>query len=284
MDNNEQVKVVESVDVLQALNRSEIDLQIATAKAYPRDLERVSENIQAMAMFDKETMEACSYALERQDKEGNTKIIEGPSVRLAEICVSQWGNLRAGKRIISNDGRRITAQGICFDLENNVAVTIEVQRRITTNKGFTYSDDMQVLTGNAAASIAFRNAVFSVIPKVVVTKVLKEIKNKMLADAQADLAGKRQEVVAWFAAKTVTEAELCAYLGIRGVGDMTAEHIVKMRGVATAIGEGVTTVEATFRPQAAEAAPTADEKKETLRAAKTAAKTSGKGNAAPTLL
>lgn len=281
MDNNEQVKVVESVDVLQALNKSEIDLQIATAKAYPRDLERVSENIRAMAMFDKETMEACSYALERQDKDGNTKIIEGPSVRLAEICVSQWGNLRAGKRIISNDGRRITAQGICFDLEKNAAVTIEVQRRITTKNGHTYSDDMQVLTGNAAASIAFRNAVFSVIPKVVVTKVLKEIKAKMLADAQADLAGKRQEVVAWFGAKTVTEAELCAYLGVQDANGITAEHIVKLRGVATAISEGVTTVDETFRPKAAEAeAPTADEKKEAMRTART----SGKVNAAPTLL
>lgn len=272
------MKVVESVDVLQALNRSEIDLQIATAKAYPRDLERVSENIRAMAMFDEDTMEACTYALERTDKDGSKKLIEGPSVRLAEICVSQWGNIRVGKRIISNDGKRITAQGVCFDLETNVAVTIEMQRSIRTAKGYTFSDDMQTLTGNAAASIAFRNAVFTVIPKVVVNKVLKEIKGKMLEKAKADLAGKRQEVVNWFKEKGVTEAELCAYIGIKDVSGMTAEHIVKLRGVATAIGDGVSTVEETFRPQAA--APTADEKKEAMRAAKK----DGKANQTPTLL
>lgn len=274
------MKVVESVDVLQALNKSEIDIQIATAKTYPRDLARVSENIRAMAMYDEDTMEACTYALERTNKDGSKKLIEGPSVRLAEICVSQWGNIRAGKRIISNDGRRITAQGVCFDLETNVAVTIEVQRRITTSKGFTFSDDMQTLTGNAAASIAFRNAVFSVIPKVVINKVLKEIKGKMLEKAKADPSGKRQEVVAWFKGKGVTEAELCAYLGIKDVSGMTAEHIVKLRGVATAIGDGVTTVDETFRPQAQ--APTADGKKEAMRAAKAAG--AGKGNAVPTLL
>lgn len=270
---------ISQVETLQAMTRQEIDIQIATAKQYPRDLARVSENIRAMAMFDEETMEACSYSLERKDKDGSVKIIEGPTVRLAEICVSQWGNLRTGKRIIGNDGKRITAQGICFDLETNVSSTIEMQRRITNSKGFTYSDDMQVMTGNAAASIAFRNAVFTVIPKVVVNKVLKEIKSKMLDKAKANLDSKRQEVLAWFNGKGVTPVEVCTYLGIKDVKAISAEHIVKLRGVATAISEGVTTVDETFRPREEQ---TADEKKAAMRAAKTAP---GKGsNAAPTLL
>lgn len=276
---SEEVQIISNVETLQAMTRQEIDVQIATAKQYPRDLARVSENISAMAMFDKETMEACLYSLERTDsKTGEKKIIEGPTVRLAEICVSQWGNLRTGKRIIGNDGKRITAQGICFDLETNVSMTTEMQRRITTSKGFTYSDDMQVMTGNAAASIAFRNAVFTVIPKVVVNKVLKEIKCKMLEDAKSNPEAKRQEVLNWFQSKGVTPAEVCTYLGIKDTREISAEHIVKLRGVATAIGEGVTTVDETFRPKVEQ---TTDEKKAAMRTAKAAP---GKGNQAPTLL
>lgn len=274
---SEEVAIISQVDTLQAMTRQEIDMQIATAKQYPRNLELVSNNIRALAMFDEDTMESCLYSLERTDKDGVKKTIEGPTVRLAEICVSQWGNLRTGKRIIGNDGKRITAQGICFDLETNVSSTIEMQRRITTSKGFTYSEDMQVMTGNAAASIAFRNAVFTVIPKVVVNNVLKEIKDKMMQKAKADPDKKRQEVLNWFHGKGVTDAELCAYLGIKDVKVISAEHIVKLRGVATAIQEGVTTVDDTFRPKVEQ---TPDEKKETMRAAKNA----GKGNAAPTLL
>ncbi len=273
-----EVEIISQVDSLQAITRSEMDIQIATAKHYPRDIAKVSDNIRAMAMFDEETMEACFYTLERTEKDGSKKLIEGPTIRLAEICVSQWGNLRTGKRIIGNDGKRITAQGICFDLETNVSATIEMQRRITTAKGFTYSDDMQTLTGNAAASIALRNAVFTVIPKVVVNKVLKEIKGKMLEKAKANPNQKQKEVLAWFSGQGVTEQEICKYLGINDVNAISPEHIVKLRGVATAIREGVTTADEMFRPKAD--AQTVNEKKETLRAAKT----SGKGNAAPTLL
>lgn len=273
----QQVAIVSQVDTLQAITKSEMDIQIATAKHYPRDIARVSENIRALAMFDDETMEACVYKLEREDKGGVKKLIEGPTVRLAEICVSQWGNLRTGRRIISNDGKRITAQGICFDLETNVSATIEMQRKITTSKGFTYSEDMQTLTGNAAASIAFRNAVFTVIPKVVINKVLKEIKEKMLEKAKANPDEKLKAVLDWFHGKGVTDAELCAYLGIKDVNAISAEHIVNLRQVATAIQEGVSTVDDTFRPKVEQ---TPDEKKEAMRAAKT----SVKGKAAPTLL
>ena len=73
--------------------------------------------------------------------------------------VACYGNPRAASRVIDNDGRKITSQGGCHGLENNVQISVEVGRRIT---GKTYSDDMQITTGNAANCIAFRNAVFRV--------------------------------------------------------------------------------------------------------------------------
>lgn len=182
----EEIIEVKQAEMLQAINRSEVDMQIATAKQYPRDLPTVLNKIETYATMDTETAEDCFYALRRQGADGGTQLIEGLSVRMAEIIASAWGNLRVQTRIIGNDGRFITAQGVCHDLETNVAVSKEVKRRITNKYGKTFSDDMQVVTGNAAASIAFRNAVLAVVPKAV-TKKSSPMLNKSLWGRQLTL-------------------------------------------------------------------------------------------------
>src|SRR3712207_1022435 len=77
-----QVEVldVRQADMLAAINKSEIDTQIATAKQYPRNLARVLNNIETLAAMDEETAASCFYVLRRQGK-----VLEGPSVRMAEI-------------------------------------------------------------------------------------------------------------------------------------------------------------------------------------------------------
>ena len=79
MDNAEIIEVKQA-DVLQALNRAEIDIQIATAKQYPRDINAVLNKIATYATMDRETAEDCFYVLRREDKQGNVNVIEGLSV------------------------------------------------------------------------------------------------------------------------------------------------------------------------------------------------------------
>ena len=134
-----EVMQVSNAESLAALTRSEIDVQIATAKQYPRNLARVLGNIETLATMDEEVAGSCFYTLRRQGK-----VIEGASVRMAEIIASSWGNLRVQARIIGNDGKMITAQGVCHDLESNYAVSAEVKRRITDKNGHTFSEDMQM--------------------------------------------------------------------------------------------------------------------------------------------
>lgn len=165
---------IQQAEMLQAINRSEVDMQVSTAKQYPRELPKVLNQIATYATMDTETASECFYVLRRQGDNGGSAI-EGLSVRMAEIIAGAWGNLRVQTRIIGNDGKTITAQGICHDLETNVAVSVEVKRRITDKHGRTYSEDMQVVTGNAASAIAFRNAVLKVVPKAVTKKVIAKI-------------------------------------------------------------------------------------------------------------
>lgn len=263
---NSQVQTVEvmQTEQLQSMDRAEIDMQIATAKRFPRNIQQCLDNIRALSMIDEDTMESCFYHLERKDKDGQIKEIEGMSVRMAEIFVSCWGNLRVATRIIGNDGRKITAQGICFDVQNNVAVSCETSRRITNKNGKTYSDDMQIVTGNAASAIAFRNAVFKVIPAAVTKAVTNEIRQRLLEMTSTKISQKRRNAVEWFTKRGVTESELKKYLGTDNLETISAEEIVNLRGVATAIREGSSSIDEVFRNNSDDR--TVSDRKEEIRA------------------
>lgn len=236
--------------MLEALNKSEIDTQIATAHAYPRNEEEALRKMAKLACMDEDTAADCFYQLQRKGADGTMTVIDGLSVRMAEIIASCWGNLRVQARIIGNDGKWITAQGICHDLESNVAVSKEVKRRITTKNGYTFSEDMQVVTGNAACAIAYRNAVLAVVPKAVTNSVIKHVR-AMMANARIDVPKVRTQTLAWWATKGVTEAQVLDYLGLVNVEQIDKTQLFTLRALAQAINEGTTTIEETFvTPQA----------------------------------
>lgn len=243
---------VKQAEMLQAISRAEVDMQIATAKRYPRDLNAVLNKIATYATMDKETAEDCFYVLRRKDATGQDTVIEGLSVRMAEIIAGAWGNLRVQTRIIGNDGRMITAQAVCHDLETNFAVSKEVKRSIVTKKGTTYSQDMQVVTGNAAAAIAFRNAVLTVIPKAVTKRIISEVKLVALGHS-IDLETSRQNIIGYFGKLGVTQQQLFDYLGISELEEIDKQRVFELRATANAIKEGTTTVQETFVRPAAEA-------------------------------
>lgn len=239
-----EVIEIKQAEVLQAINKSEIDIQVATAKQYPRNIPDVLNKISTYATMDTETASDCFYVLRRNGSGGSTTV-EGLSVRMAEIIAGAWGNLRVQTRIVGNDGRTITAQGICHDLETNVAVSVEVKRRITDKYGKTYSEDMQVVTGNAASAIAFRNAVLKVVPKAVTKRVIEGVKQVALGQS-LDLETSRQKMLEYFGKLGVTKEMILDYLNLKKVEEIDKEAVFELRATANAIKEGTTTVQETF--------------------------------------
>lgn len=238
-----QVQIITS-DAIEAINRAEVDIQISTAKKYPRDLKRVLNQIETLATLDTETAEDCFYALKR-GRGDDAKVIEGLSVRFAEIMANAWGNMRIATRIIGNDGKMITAQGVCHDLESNLATSIEVHRRITDKYGKTYSDDMVVVTGNAASAIAYRNAVLKVIPKAITRRIVDNVKQVALGKA-LDLETSRNNALSNFKKVGVSDIQICEYLEIKSIQEIDKEHLFTLKGLWNAIKEGSTTVKETF--------------------------------------
>lgn len=220
-----------------------VDIQVKTARLYPRDLKKALSNILFLATQDKETADDCFYSVRRDGK-----TIRGASIRLAEIITACYGNLRASSRIVSNDGKMVTAQGMCWDLENNVAFSVEVKRKITDKQGRTFSDDMIVITSNACASIALRNAIFKVVPQAITSRVQSEIKKIVLGEAK-DFNTTRLAAIQYFTELGVTEKQILDLFNKKTVEDLDRDDIFDLRGIATAIKEGDTTLESSFSLQ-----------------------------------
>lgn len=222
------------------ISRSEIEQQISTARRFPRSLKRFRDEAIQMVTLSESIAEQCVYALPRDGK-----TIEGPSARFAEIVASAWGNNRAGARVIDDKGEFIVAQGVFHDLERNVAITYEVQRRVVDKNGKRYKADMIGVTANAACSIALRNAVLKGVPKAFWEDMYAEARKVIMGSVQT-LANRRAAAIETFQRYGVKVEQICAKLEVAGIEDIGLEHLVLLRGMLTAIKEGDTTPEEAF--------------------------------------
>jgi len=244
----EEIKVTEVQDLSVIYNQDKavIDTQIATAKAYPRNMKRALDNCIFIVTLDEETASTCSYSLPRAGK-----VITGPTVHLAKILAQNWGNLRIEAKVVSIDKTTLTSQAIAFDLENNLAIKVEVKRSIMTKTG-RMNDDMITVTGNAANAISMRNAILNVIPRGIVDKVYNEAKNKITGNLSDDtkLAAKRKKVFDGFnTTYSLTEQEILAVIGKAAIEHVTQDDLVVLIGIGQAIKDGDATVDSIFRPK-----------------------------------
>jgi len=242
----EDIKEIPTVETdnggtLSIITKAEIDQQIATAHAFPRSLKRFRDEALEMVTLTERIAEECIYALPR-----GGKTIEGPSARFAEVVASAWGNCRAGARVVAEEREFVVAQGVFHDLQRNVSITYEVKRRITDKYGRRYPADMIAVTANAACSIALRNSILKGVPKAFWADMYDEARKTVMGDSKT-LSTRRADAVNYLQKFGVTTEMICATLGVQGLEDIGLEDMVKLKGLATAIKEGDTTVEQAFR-------------------------------------
>lgn len=247
---NYEVLPVEAQDVqivqVDAVERANVDSQVATAKRYPRDIRRSIGNSVVMATMNQETAQSCSYALPRGGKP-----ITGPSVHLAKIIVSNWGNMRTEAKVVQITDKQVISRGTCWDLETNVASAFEVRRSIIGKNGQRFSDDMITVTGNAANSIAYRNAVFAVIPKAITDRVYYAAQKFITGDlSDSDkLLKVRTGILNNFKNNYgITEEEVVKMCGKQTVNQIGADEISMLMGTIQALKDGDTTVDELMKP------------------------------------
>jgi len=230
--------------------RAELDVQISTAKAYPRSAQRAMNYALELATMDEATAQSCFYCLPRKDKDGVKKEIRGGSIRLAEIVANAWGNIHAATRIIENDGRHITAEGVAWDLESNVKIAMQNKVSIRFGEkegkgGYTANDDMQTKLSNAASAKALRNAIFKVVPKALVDRILEKAMQFAIGD-QKTVNANVQGVIDKLIKMGLDKQKILDYYECKTISDITPEHYKSLIGVGTAIKEGFIKIEDVF--------------------------------------
>jgi hypothetical protein len=258
---------------INALERAQIDSQSASARKHPRELLRFQRDLMALACSDREVAESCFYSLPRKERDPVTKrkivkYIQGPSIRFAELVVYAWGNVRAGARVIAIEDSMLTAQGYCLDLQKNNGTSIEVKRRITYSNGGRYSDDMIVVTGNAACSIAWRNAVLDAIPFALCKKAYRAAV-KMATGGEQPLESRRSNALQWFAQIGVEPSRVFGAMEVESMEAIGETHLMTLVGLKNAIQDGEMTADEAF-PRATNGAT--DEAGDVTEKLRTAAK------------
>lgn len=233
-------------ETLDRAERANIDIQVSTAKQYPRSIRRCADNAVAIATMDKETAQSCGYALPRGGKP-----ITGPSVHLAKIIAQQYGNLRVEAKVVEITDKQVVSRGTAWDLENNYAVAFEVRRSIIGRTGNRFTDDMITVTGNAANAIAYRNAIFGVVPKSITDKAYKAAQHFITGDLSDEekLIKRRDGAIKHFVdTYAITEEEVIKLCGKHTVNQIQADEIALLLGFAQSLKDGDTTVDELMAP------------------------------------
>ena len=236
---------------LMAVNRAEVDIQVSTAKRYPRKVSACLAEATTLATMNEEIAGSCIYALPRGGKS-----ITGPSVRLAEIIAASWGNLRVEARNIGDDEHFTYSEAVAWDLEKNTAVKVQKRRRITGKGGKRYDDDMISLTANAASSIALRDAVFRIVPRTYIDQIYAIAVKVSCGDAKS-ISSRRNGLLEHFAKLGVTKDKVLAAVDANTPDDIGIEQLTILRGYANAIRDGELSIDEAFKPKPKEETPPA---------------------------
>ncbi len=233
-------EIVSPVAINEQITRAEIDMQIATARQYPRQIGQCVDTMISMATLNHEIAQSSYYSIPR-----GGKTIDGPSVRLAETVAMNWQHIRAASRILEIGTDYLIAEGACHDLQNNNLVSVQVRRRITNRDGQRFNDDMINVTAQAASAIAFRNAVFKVVPRNIWEPVYRAARQMAIGD-QSTLEERRDKAFDYFETLGVEQSRVLALVNRTGIEEITLKDLGVLIGVATGIRNGELTAKDAF--------------------------------------
>lgn len=221
---------------LMALEKTQIDAQVSTAKAYPRNKKLAYNNAIETIQLSKSIAESCMYSLPPRDG----KPIVGASIRLAEIMLSCWTNMHFSTRVVGNNGKFISVQAIVIDRENNNICIETVDRSIMTSAKNgktprTYSYDMQQTAASAAASIALRRATFRCLGKHFADSLYEEAKKVAVGDIT--ITTKRH--LDTFEKNGILRERIFAYYNVKSESEIDEDILADIIGIKNKLVEGI---------------------------------------------
>jgi hypothetical protein len=178
---------------------------------------RIKEHIS-----DPEIAESMWYAF----KVGGQNIV-GPSIRLAEILYSAWGNIMVGSNVARRDSGHVTAKGVAVDLETLTVITSEATVPIHgRGKDAIKTAEMR------AQAVARRNATFQLIPGAYQKQAMQHAQKVYRGQS---LDWKRKRMVEFFEDHDVPTSKVLDYVQKGSVDELTGADLETLRGMANKI-------------------------------------------------
>jgi hypothetical protein len=244
-----EVAAVET-SALAVMEESEILMQVKTAKMYPRSLAVFKQEASEMIMQDEATAKSCIYRRPvGKERDGTEKIVQGKSIRMAEIVAACYGNLRAKTIITEMKPRYVKAVGVALDLQKNIAFSAECVESTVRSDGTPMTERMRIVIAKAAQSKALRDAIFKIVP-VGICKPLEDLaKRVIMGDGNVQTMDKRKaELQAWLKTINVSNERMFIVVDVKGFADMGIDELLIVAGLRTAIECGDITIDEAFPP------------------------------------
>jgi len=243
--------VPDTPEAIEAIEHAMIDVQVATARRFPRKMEQFRRKALDMMTGDVETAESCWYmrpvGVEFVDGRKVAKYAEGPSIRAAEIVAAAYGNIRAKSFRVQRTPEYVVAEGQCWDMETNYAASVQAAESLLKKDGKPVSERQAVVIEKALLAKVYRDAIFKVVPRALFKAVMEEAK-RVAEKASKSLEERRKAAAAWLATLKLPNVEqrACAVLGVSGWSEVGTKELTVLSGIRNSIRDGEVTIDEAF--------------------------------------
>jgi hypothetical protein len=183
-DNNTQLQA----EISQAL-MNQMKAAVSTAREFPRrPISVIKQDCVTVIENDLETAESMMYCFPRKEKQEDgskkDKDIKGPTIRMAELILSKYGNIYVSDHQVVEHGDYVEAFCYAWDMETNNVMNTRYPIKITDRNGRRYFSDLVDLFKRSAMAKARRNAIFTIIPSEIIEACKKAAENTVKKAAQ----------------------------------------------------------------------------------------------------
>lgn len=214
---------------------AETQAQFVIAKKFPR-----SEHQCFMSILDSckrpSLAEQSQYVFPR-----GGQLVQGPSIRLAEVLAQKWTNCKVGVEIVSQTNDATEAKAFAIDLENNyqVEASFTVKHVRNTKKGtqkLTDERDIREMVQNIG-SRHLRGCILRIIPGDIVEAAVEQCK-RTLETSEIPMSEQIKRLIVAFDEVGVKVEHLEARLG-HNLDAIVPQEIVTLRGIFKSIKDGM---------------------------------------------
>ena len=226
-----------AMEIATSRESAESQTQMIAAKRFPRDEDAALSRI-LRACERRGLAESAVYSYKKGDG-----VIEGASIRLAEVMAQNWGNLDCGWRVLRSTETESEVQAHAWDLETNTRKVIVFNvphLRTTKTSSYILKDAREIYelqANNAARRI--RACILSLIPGDITEAAVAACEATMSKAIGKSLPERITDMVAMFAGPgmLVTESMIEARLQTKRVA-WTAAQVGQMGKLFIAIRDG----------------------------------------------